>query len=181
VGPAAAAALGKGREDAMHKQMVRGVLAALAGLFLLTAARAGEEKIPLDKLPKAVLDAVKQKYPGAELVSANKEEENGQVVYEVVVKDKGQKLEVEFKPDGTFVSVEKEVAAKDLPKAVADAIEAKFPKATIKHAAEETAAGDKVTYEVILVTADNQRYLLELDSKGKITEEKKLQEKKEKD
>jgi uncharacterized membrane protein YkoI len=161
----------------MHKQVVRGVLAVLAGLFLLTAARAGEEKIPLDKVPKAVLDAVKQKYPGAELVSAVKEEENGKVVYEVVVKDKGQKIEAEFQPDGTLVGVEKEIAAKDLPKAVADAIEAKFPNATIKRA-EEATAGDKVTYEVILVTADNQRYLLELDSKGKITEEKKLEEKK---
>jgi uncharacterized membrane protein YkoI len=164
----------------MSKFVGRGVLVALAGLFLLAAARADEEKIPLDKLPKAVLDAVKDKYPGAELLGAEKEDENGKTVYEVALKHKGQKLEATFKPDGTFVSVEKEIEAKDLPKAVADALEAKYPKATYKKVEEET-EGDKVTYEVLLVTAEKKTVEVVLDPKGKILEEENKDKKDKKD
>ena len=47
---------------------IRGA-AALMLLVMLGTACADEEKVPLDKLPKAVLDAVKAKFPGAELLS----------------------------------------------------------------------------------------------------------------
>ena len=39
-------------------------------------AHADEVDVPLDKLPKAVADAVKQKYPKAELVKATQDEED---------------------------------------------------------------------------------------------------------
>jgi hypothetical protein len=150
--------------------------AVLAGLILVTAARADEEKVPLDKLPKAVTDAVKAKYPGAKLTGAEKEKEKDQTVYEVALEHKGQKLEVTLKPDGTIVSVEKEIAAKDLPKAVTAALDSKYPKATIKKV-EEITTGEKVTYEVLLVTAAKKRLEVVFDTTGKVIEE----ESKEKD
>jgi uncharacterized membrane protein YkoI len=155
----------------MHTSVVRLGLVALVGLALVARVRADEEeKIPLDKVPKAVLDAVKAKYPAGELKGAEKETEDGKTVYEIALKDKGQNIEATFKPDGTLVSIEKEIALKDLPKAVAEALDAKYPKATVNKVEEET-EGDKVTYELQLVTADKKHLEVVFDPTGKVVEE----------
>jgi uncharacterized membrane protein YkoI len=164
----------------MRTRFLGGSLAALMAVLVLAAgawADEKEEKVPLDKVPKAVLDAVKAKYPGAELTGAEKESENGKVVYEVALKFKGQKIEATFTPEGTLVSVERVIDAKDLPKPVSEALDAKYPKATIKLAEEETKDG-KVTYEVLLVTQDKKTVEVVLDAQGKVLKEEKKEEKK---
>src|SRR5260221_1073112 len=98
------------------------VVAMIGVLLASSTARADEEKVPLDKLPKAVVDAVKAKFPDAKLVSAEKELEDGKPVYEVAIKDKDQNIEVTVTPEGKIILIEKEIAAKDLPKAVAEAM-----------------------------------------------------------
>jgi uncharacterized membrane protein YkoI len=154
----------------MHRSVVRLGLATLVSLLVLADGRADTKKIPLDKLPRAVADAVKAKYPDAELVGAEEEHDNGQTVYEVALKDKGRKMDVTFKPDGTLVSVEKEIAVKELPRPVAEALDARYPKATIKKLEEET-EGTKVTYEVVLTTADKKNVGVVFDPTGKVVEE----------
>src|SRR5438105_1127074 len=53
---------------------------------LVLPAWAEEEDIPLDKLPKAVVEAVKAKFKGAELVSASEEKDaDGKTTYEVML------------------------------------------------------------------------------------------------
>src|SRR5262245_32039576 len=97
-------------------------LMAAAGLGLLAAAAvspADEEKVPLDKVPKAVLESVKGRFKDAELKGATKEKEDGKTVYEVTIKFKGHNVDVTVTPDGDIILIEKEIAAKDLPKAVA--------------------------------------------------------------
>ncbi len=153
------------------------VSVTLGMCVLATGARADEEKIELDKLPKAVTEAIKKAYPDGEMKSAEKEKEDGKEVYEVVVKNKDQTLEITLTPEGKILSVEKEIAAKDLPKAVTDAVDAKYPKATIKKAEEET-KDEKVTYEVLIETADKKIVEVVLDPKGKILKEEKKEEKK---
>jgi uncharacterized membrane protein YkoI len=137
-----------------------------------------EEKVPLDKLPKAVVDAVKEKFPRAELVSAEKEKEDGKTVYEVALKDGKHKREVTLTPEGKIVSVETEIEAGDLPKAVAEALEARYPKAEIKKA-EEISKDDKITkYEMLIVTADKKKLEVSFDPTGKFLEEEKKNGKK---
>jgi uncharacterized membrane protein YkoI len=162
----------------MRKQVVRGLLAAVAALVLLPAAWADEEKVPLDKLPKAVVEALKKRFPDAELVSAEKEDENGKTVYEVAIKNKGQKSEVTVTPEGTLTEIENEIAAKDLPKAVVATLDEKYPKATLKlieeviHVRE---GKEKLEYyEFQLVTADKKKLEVTITPDGKInkTEDK---------
>ena len=152
--------------------------ALLAGLTLSTLSRADEEKIDLDKLPAKVKDAVKKEFKDAEFVSASKEKEDGKTVFEVQVKVKGQTIEVTCTEDGTVVSIEKEIAAKDLPKAVVEALEAKYPKAVIKKAEEVTEKG-KTNFEVLITTADKKTLEITYDKDGKVleTEEKKKEDK----
>jgi hypothetical protein len=157
---------------------------ALVGLMLVGNVQAGEEKVALDKLPKAVLDAAKAKFPDAELVGGGKEEEDGKVTYEVSLKDKGQKVDVELTADGTILVIEKAISVKNLPKEVAEALEHKHPKATIKRVEEITKQDKIAAYEVLLVTARKKRiWEVTFDPSGKFVkqEEKKAKEKEEKE
>jgi uncharacterized membrane protein YkoI len=133
----------------------------------------GEEKVALDKLPKVILDGVKAKFPNAQLVEAAREKEDGQPVYEVTIKDGGTTIDVTLTPDGKIFMVEKEITARDLPKAVADAIEARYPKATFRKV-EMISKDDKpIAYEALLETADKQRVEAKFDPQGKLLEEEK--------
>jgi uncharacterized membrane protein YkoI len=163
-------------EDTAMRKLVVGTLGlalvALVGLAAVRADEDKEEKVALDKLPKAVTDAVKAKFDGCEMIAASKEKENGKEVFEVAIKHKGHNIDVTLTPEGKLVSVEKEIGAKDLPKAVSEALDAKYPKATIKKVEEET-KDDKVTYEVLLVTAEKKTMEVTFDPKGKVVEEEK--------
>jgi hypothetical protein len=149
------------------------VLAAVLALLASSMCCADEEKIEVDKLPKAVVNAVKAKYPDGKLVSAEKETEGDKTVYEVVVKNKDQSIEITLDGDGKILEVEQEVAAKDLPKAVTKTIEEKYPKGTIKNA-ESSTRDEKVTYTVLLendvvIEKEKQNVQLQLTAEGKIT------------
>ena len=154
--------------------------------FGATGARADEEKIALDKVPKAVLESVKKRFPKAELIEAAKETDGDKVEYEVTLKDGETKYDVMFSPDGKITLIEKTIAAKDLPKAVADAVAEKYPKATYKLYEEMTKVIDGkeaiAYFEVLLVTADKKTLEVEVSPEGKIlkTEEKKDEKKEDK-
>ena len=154
--------------------------------FGATGARADEEKLAIDKLPKAVLESVKKRFPKAELIEAAKETDGDKVEYEVTLKDGETKYDVMFSPDGKITLIEKTIAAKDLPKAVADAVAEKYPKATYKLYEEMTKVIDGkeaiAYFEILLVTADKMTLEVEVSPEGKIlkTEEKKDEKKEDK-
>ncbi len=151
---------------------------ALVVVALIVAPAMGdEENVPLDKLPAKVTAAVKAKYPKAELVSAQKEVDDGTTLFEVAIKNEGHNMEITCKQDGTIVEVEKEITAKDLPKAVSEALDAKYPKADIKKV-EEITVGTTVNYELLLVTAGKKKLEIKFDKDGKVVE---MEEKGDKD
>ena len=153
---------------------------ALAGMLaLVPGARADEEKVALKDVPKAVMDAVQKKFPGAELVEAEKEVEEGKTTFEVELKDKGRSIDVSLKPNGTILEIETEVAAKDLPKAVTEALMAKYPGATIKEAEEVvTYEGDKEVkaYEVKVTTAAKKSFEVKVSTDGKVGKAEEAEE-----
>ncbi len=152
----------------MKLRFATGTLALLGLSAMVVGARADEEKIPLDKVPAAVMKAVKAKFPKAEIKEAEKEVEKGETTYEIELKEDGHEFEVSLKEDGTILEVEKQIPVKDLPKAVADAVMAKYPKGTIKKV-EEVTKGEKTekTYEVVVSDGGKAREVL-LDPTGKI-------------
>jgi hypothetical protein len=153
------------------------LVACVVVALIAVPLRADEENVPLDKLPAKVAEAVKARFPKAELVSAQKEVEDGKTLFEVAILNEGHNMEITAKEDGTIVEVEKQIAAKDLPKAVADALDAKYPKADIKKV-EEITVGTTVSYELLLVAADKKRLEVKFDKDGKVIE---LEEKGDKD
>ena len=148
-----------------------GVCMAMALVWQAASVSAKEEKVPLDKLPAAVKDAIKARFPGAKLGEANKETKKDETVYEVELKQKDQEYEVSITPEGKIIQVEREIDIQELPQAVVRAINKKYPRAELKEA-EEVTKGDKITsYEVEFVTSDKKELELNVDPSGKIIEE----------
>jgi uncharacterized membrane protein YkoI len=176
--PGGAARRRRTKEKPMVRQPWYKAVAVVGLLALVGQIRADEEKVPLDKVPKPVVDAVKAKFPGAELTGASKEAEDGKTVYEVTVKNKGQNIDVTLTPDGTIQLLEKTITTKDLPKAVTATLGAKYPKA--KHEIVEEVIkvqnGRETLdyYEVLLTTADNKKLEVEIAPDGTI---KKVEDK----
>jgi hypothetical protein len=154
-----------------RRDPMRRFLCGVVTLVVLAGSSWGdEEKVPLDKLPKAVVEAVKEKFPKAELISAEKETEKDKTTYAVTIKNGDQELEVTVTPEGKIQVISREIEIGDLPKAVKAAIKARYPKATIQ-SAEEIIEEDKITqYEVVLAIGKKQLEVI-FDPKGKLIEE----------
>lgn len=143
---------------------------ALTGVLALAAGGwADEEKVDLAKLPAKVSAAVKDKFQGAELVSASKESEDGKLLYEVQIKHQGKVVEVTLTEDGTIHEVETTIDPKDLPAAVTAALNKDYPTATIRKA-ETIEKGGKTDYEVLIVTTDKKTVEIKYDKDGKVVE-----------
>src|SRR5262249_43050949 len=144
------------------RRIIGGVgVSAVLGLVLLSpAARAQVTGKDLDKIPKAVMDALKSKFAKAEVTKWTKETEGGAVVYDIEFTAEGRKCEMDIKEDGTIINIEREIKAKDLPEAVKKAVEAKYPKSTLKEIMEIMDVKDKKEvlhgYEIVLETADKK-------------------------
>ena len=148
----------------------------LAALVLFAAAAgAAEQAKDLDKIPKKVMDALKARFPRAEIHKWTQEKEGDAVVYDIEFKEGDRKCEADIKEDGTYVNFEREVAARDLPKAVTEAVEKKYPKAKMKEIMEITDVKGKDEklegYEIVLETADKKEVEVTIGPDGKVLED----------
>jgi hypothetical protein len=156
-------------------------LASVAVLVLLAAPlRADEENVPLDKVPKAILQSVKKRFPKAEVVRASKETtEDKKTVYEIELKEGGKTTDVTLTPEGVITLIEKEITVEDLPKAVRETLDTKYPKATYQIVEVVYTVKDGKEkldfYEAHFTTADKKVLEVEITPEGKIkkTEEVK--------
>lgn len=146
-------------------------------LLVVTIASADGEVVPLDKIPKPGMEAVKVRFKDAAVIEAFKEEEDGELIYELSIKVKGQTVDVLLTPKGEFRLIKKTIAAKDLPAAVAKTLEDNYPKATYKELEEIILVQNNKEYppyyEVLLVTARKKAIEVETTAKGKIIKEEK--------
>jgi hypothetical protein len=137
-----------------------GILGAmLAGS---SSAGAGEEKISVKELPRAVRKAVKAEFPKARIEQAAKEEEDGETIYEVTLKQGKRTIDVSLERDGEIVEIERTLTVDELPSAVKNALEARYPHAAI--AKVETIRKGKdgpQRFEIAIVTE------VVLDARGK--------------
>ena len=156
----------------MRFMTVAGFLAVL-GLASGTRAQGGE--IPLKRVPKAVMNSAKAKFPGAKIKVASEETEDGKPpVFALAMKHHRQNVDVTFKVDGTVVLVETDVPAKELPKVVLRAVEDRYPGATVR-GAESVKKGPEVKkeadyYQFYLLTAGEKPALVKVDPNGKVLE-----------
>ena len=172
-------------ERRLRKVAVCLTVAMLAGLVVLTDAGAQDKVKDLDKIPKAVMTALKSKFPNPEITKWTKEKEGDDVVYDIEFTQKGRKCEADIKENGTIVNYEKEIAAKDLPAAVIKTVETRYPKAKLMEVMEITEVKGKAErlegYEIVLRTAAGKEAEITVAPDGKVLEdsgEAKKEEKK---
>ena len=153
-------------------------------LLVVPSARA-QDKDKKEEIPKKVMDTLKAKFPKAVITKWTKEKEGDKVVYDIEFKQGEQKFEADIFEDGTIHNWEKEIAAKDLPKAVKETVDKKWPKATIKEVMEITAVKDNKDmlegYEIVLVGEDKKEFEVTIAPDGKVLEEPKPIEEKKKE
>lgn len=83
-------------------------LAGLAIVFSLLGAlpSLAADDIAVSDLPKAVTASIMKRYPGAKIVKAERERDNGKIHYEVNIQTGNKRLELNVRPDGTIYKVE---------------------------------------------------------------------------
>ena len=160
------------------KWLAGGLLAVgLSGMLLVQPAPFAQDKgkPDLDEIPKKIMDALKTKFPKAEIDTWTREKEGDIVIYDFEFRQDGRKFEADIKEDGTIHNWEKEIAAQELPEAVREALEKKYPQFVLKEIMEITAVneGQDVLegYEIVLETADKKEIEVTLAPDGTILED----------
>jgi uncharacterized membrane protein YkoI len=129
------------------------------------------------------MNALKSKFPNAQIHKCTKEKEGDDLVYDIEFKEGDRKCEADIKEDGTYINFEREIPEKDLPKAVTDAVYKKYPGAKFKEVMEITEVKGKDDrlegYEIVLDTADKKEVEVTVAADGKFLEDSS-DEKKEK-
>ena len=108
--------------------IVRPLLTAAVSV-LLSGAPALLAQSNSASLPPAVKKAFEQSYPGAAISAATQARDGNQTVFRVDSTDKGRRRIVLYDTAGKVVEISEQVAEKDLPKPVADAVHS-HPRAT---------------------------------------------------
>ena len=160
-------------EGNVMKKVIRCVLLGVGAGILMLAATANAKSIAYKDVPEAVRQAVHHRFEDIRVVGAATErDEQHKLVYEVTLKDKGRNIDATFTPQGDIVTVENEIAAADLPKAVAATLERKYPKARYKmvEAVHKMSDGKEALayYEVLLMDAKRQAWAVEVAADGAV-------------
>ncbi|MDH3292178.1 MAG: hypothetical protein OEO20_11080 [Gemmatimonadota bacterium] len=155
--------------------MVGGVAVVLGGLFLAAPAHAQvKDTLDLDKIPQQVMDALRARFPRAEIRQWTREEEDDIVLYDIEFTQQGRKLEADIKEDGTIHNWEREIAADDLPASVRTAVEREYPESTLEEVMAITAVTEGTEalegYEIVLETADGKEIEVTVAPDGTILE-----------
>lgn len=151
----------------------RWVAALVVGLGMALSSagvRADEEKVPLAKVPKPALDAVKARFPGSTLREAVKEVDEGKTFFAIGITHDAHSIDVVTLPDGTIVAVEKTLPPAEVPAVVSKAIKAKYPKAELK-SAEEIEEDGMIYYEIVIDRVPGKEAGVVVDKAGKILRE----------
>ena len=115
-----------------------------------------------DRIPAAVRDLAKSRYPGAVVTSYETElYENGERVYEVEVRPKkGKPCELAATASGEELYTECQIAPSDLPAAITDALEKLLPGAKIEEAERKTGKQESYSIEATAGGAEHYLYFL---------------------
>jgi hypothetical protein len=150
------------------------ILVAVA--LTVTASFADDSEpqpLPLNQVPKAVMNAVLAKFPAAKPQSAALGAEDNRPFVDVHILLNNQKIWITCDPKGPIRIIDREITLKNLPAAVTAALNKKYPQAKIRLLNEITAEGPP-TYEiavtfqkkpVIGVFAANGEFLEEMEDK----------------
>ena len=139
-------------------------LLSLTCFIFLFAALGRSQKIAEKDLPAAIKNAFTAKYPTASDIKWEKENKNE---LEANFKMNNTDVSANFKLDGTWVETETTIPASELPTAVSNTVNTKYPGAVYGRTEKIEKPGSKILYEVN-ITIGGKKKELELNSDGVI-------------
>src|SRR5262249_34852319 len=115
-----------------------------------------EENVPLDKLPKAVTEAVSKRFPGKVLGSAVLARpgsewlrpDQKQAVYILVLSNGRLRIVPSVTPEGDITEIVNEIKATDLPKAARETLDKDFPGETVAEVLQFIKCSVEILYPV---------------------------------
>lgn len=141
------------------------------GSVLLAAApvMAGEEQpVEFSSLPETILSAAQNAMPEARFVSANTEQEDYGLVYEIQGKTRdGRKLEVDVLETGEVEEIEVEFTRDLVPGAVLQAVEKQYPGLAIEYIEASHSASKKVVQYEFVGKVGEQKLDLDVSADGR--------------
>lgn len=152
------------------------VLLTLVMTALQVLSAQSKKHFTAKDIPAIVKTSFEKTYPHAVIKGVGKENENGEVMFEIESMDGSVRRDILFKKDGTIYEVETTIRSSELPRSVQSSIHKKFPGYTVIRAESTIHAADS-SYEVLLKKR-NKKYEVVLDTHGKITERKYIRSKK---
>ena len=81
---------------------------ALALWLTLPDALPADERIDVKNLPETVAMSIEKRFPGAKLLRAERERNDGRIEYEVEIRHDGNRYEVEVTEDGRITDIDRE-------------------------------------------------------------------------
>lgn len=110
-----------------------------------TACSQNSNKMPVDKVPTAVITAFNAKFPAAAKIGWEME---NQTEYEAVFRLNRHEVSANFDKDGNWLSTETEIEKSELPAAVQAALKAGFGDYKIEEAYKIESVKEGISYEV---------------------------------
>jgi hypothetical protein len=131
-------------------------------------------ELPADKIPASVMTTLSAKFPQAKIDKWTKEKEEGKDVYDIEFRQGEQKFEADIFADGTLHNWERQIPQSDLPAAVVQTVNKRFPKAVLKEIMAVTDVKNGVErlegYEVVIQRALRKDVEMTIAPDGKILE-----------
>ena len=139
-------------------------LLALACFIFLFATIACSQKITEKDIPVPVKTAFNNKFPGATDIKWEKENKKE---LEANFKMNNADVSANFGLDGTWMETETTILSSELPAAVTNAVNTKYPGAVYERTEKIEKPGAKILYEV-KITMNGKKKELELNPDGSI-------------
>ena len=139
-------------------------LLVLAGFIFSFATIGCSQKVNEKNLSDAVKNAFKNKFPAATDIKWEKENSKE---FEANFKINNTDVSANFKLDGSWVETETTIPASELPAAVTNAVNTKYPGAVYGRTEKIEKPGGKTLYEVN-ITVNGKKKELELNPDGSL-------------
>jgi len=136
----------------------------LCAMFMLCSTQLYCQNVSSKSIPTKVKNEFAAKYPNA--LNVKWEIEN-KTTYEAVFKLNNESVSTNFSQDGNWLETEKEIKASQLPNAVMDALNKKYPNAGLSEVAE-VETPENGSFLDIDLSYNKKKYVVEMKSSGEI-------------
>jgi len=161
----------------MKAQCTCWAVALAFALSLPTFAEEKEEAVKFDKLPAAAQKAIKEQAGNGRIIAVSKETSAEGVAFEARVEQGKRKFEVSVSAEGKLLSIEEQIALKDLPEPVRKTMQEQAAGGKLS-TIEKVTEGGKTFYEAKATKSGKQTEIQVADD-GKLLKTEDLTKKKE--